>query len=1447
MTKVVCPDQATLKQLLLDQLSGSRAAELEEHLLQCENCIQAAETLTDSDSLAAAIRDSQDMNFDEDTDPALAEVIQRACQMRPHVETLETDETLGLDQREQSPAPQFEASTTSGAVPFDPGDFDEPIDFLHPPQEPDELGRLGGYRVLQVMGVGGMGVVFRAEDPKLMRQIALKVMKPSAAASRSAKDRFLREAQATAAIEHDHIVSIFQVGEDGNVPFIAMQYLRGESLQTRLKREGQLDQQEVLRIGREVASGLAAAHEQGLIHRDIKPDNIWMDEATGRAKVLDFGLARTAKDDSGLTRSGTVMGTPRYMAPEQAQAGEVDHRSDLFSLGSVLYHLASGRPPFRGGNITATLMAVAHEQQQPIATLCPKLHPEFCALVRGLLAKDPAQRPQSAAEVAERLAAIELHLQTEQAQSTAEVLPPAVDLAALPATVELESREVSPAPHATRRRTLPVALALGLFAALVAAAIFTFQTPSGTVEIEIPEGVDAKDISVAALQGGKVIEVADAANGWKIRLEDGKYQLELRGGQDNVKLDDQSVTVTRRDQKRVSIHYTRPGAPQPPGAGSKVPDSGQKPPVVGVKPADIGNKPPVAWQPGPPQLGSLIPRPAEFPGIHRWHVAASPYETHDSKASLSPDGKHLAAYSKNGFLRVMDLDTGLASWSCRGQIFAACVWSPDSKWIATSESQGGEQVVRLMQVGTSKSLTLKGHTSFIRSIAWSPDGSWVASAGDDKTVRLWQLDGTPGPMLQGHTDHVQAVTWSPDGKWIASASMDKTVRLWQIDGTAGPVFEGHTAAVLDVDWSPDGKLLASVGHDHVARIWQPDGVSGPVIKVPGGFIHVAWSPNSSYLAVGGGVGVVNIYSKEGRPVTERLIVSRYGLSSLIWSPDSKRICAAASDLTVKWFDVNGKLGAANKLPSVVTSYSGYNRNPVAWTPDGTSLALGCLDGTVRILATHGMQQRLLQSPVGYMGQGPPVKWSPDGRWLAVGQDNPGSKLAVQLWGSDGAKGPSLTIEERSGPAILAWSPDSRWLARGGTDGRIGLWEVDGTRGPVLAAHESMVSGLAWSPSGDRLASVSRNDKFLRLWQPDGTPGLSTELDNPGYAVAWSPDGQQIATLNGQNIQIWQSELKLVRSIPVRGLNYTMAWTRDWSRVAVGHHSGVAGGAVYAADGRLQAKLYGAVASLAWDRSGEQLAAVIANEAAEGIKSLQVFHTPQGKVNPQWVALPFSDGETLVFSPAGQLLHGPDDVDRHVTYVVEKPTGKLETMPHAEFLQRTTLAAHPRAVKCVLDLGGTIKLANEDKVWTDDDVRTLEDLPQIDHEAEVDLHDNKHLDDAAVALIVEMPQLARLDLSGTRLTSNGLKHLAAVTHAKHLDFSNTSINSAGLAYLTGLTKLETLALRNTRIFGIAVGHLRQLKTLKHLDLRDTDFVAAEIEELKKALPDCQLLTGPSAKR
>jgi serine/threonine protein kinase len=279
--------------------------------------------------------------------------------------------------------------------------------FLGRPQQPGELGRLGAYRVLRVLGHGGMGVVFEAEDLQLRRRVALKAMLPELAADETSRQRFLREAQSAAAVEHDHIVSIYQVGEDRGVPYIAMPFLKGESLEQRLARQPPLAFHDVVRIGKETAAGLAAAHQRGLIHRDIKPANLWLEAETNRVKILDFGLARAATDTAHLTQAGAIVGTPAYMAPEQVGGLPLDARCDLFSLGCVLYELSTGELPFKGRDAISTLMAVATENPKPPSKLNPSLPREFSDLVMHLLAKSPADRPRSAEALFETLIGID--------------------------------------------------------------------------------------------------------------------------------------------------------------------------------------------------------------------------------------------------------------------------------------------------------------------------------------------------------------------------------------------------------------------------------------------------------------------------------------------------------------------------------------------------------------------------------------------------------------------------------------------------------------------------------------------------------------------------------------------------------------------------------------------------------------------------------------------------------------------------------------------------------------------------------------------------------------------------------------------------------------------------------------------------------------------------------
>jgi serine/threonine protein kinase len=228
------------------------------------------------------------------------------------------------------------------------------LNFLQPSARPDSLGRIGHYEVLEILGRGGYGIVFKAFDEVLQRVVALKVLAPVIAATSPARKRFLREARSSAQIRHENVVQVYAV-EEQPLPYLVMEFIPGETLQSRLDRTGPLEAPEIVRLGRQIAEGLAAAHATGLIHRDIKPGNVLIERGPqGRVKITDFGLARTA-DDASLTQSGVLAGTPMYMAPEQAKGETLDHRADLFSLGSVLYTVATGRPPFRASTIFAVL------------------------------------------------------------------------------------------------------------------------------------------------------------------------------------------------------------------------------------------------------------------------------------------------------------------------------------------------------------------------------------------------------------------------------------------------------------------------------------------------------------------------------------------------------------------------------------------------------------------------------------------------------------------------------------------------------------------------------------------------------------------------------------------------------------------------------------------------------------------------------------------------------------------------------------------------------------------------------------------------------------------------------------------------------------------------------------------------------------------------------------
>jgi hypothetical protein len=367
-----CPPVSRLKDLLAERLRSEERARLTAHLEICSACQHRLEGLTAGQKSWAGLA-SKLSERPPSPEPALQKVMAR----------------LKEDKQE-----------VTHDEPAFAGDL--PLGFLSPTDKPGQLGRLERYEVLEEIGRGGMGVVLKAFDPSLHRVVAIKVLAPQLATSGVARKRFLREAKAAAAVTHDHIVTIHAVDEANGLPYLVMQYIAGQSLQDRLDKEGPLELAEILRIGMQTASGLAAAHGHGIVHRDIKPANILLEDGVQRVKITDFGLAR-AMDDASLTQSGFVAGSPLYMAPEQARGEALDHRADLFSLGSVLYTMCTGRPPFRAANTLAVLRRVSEDAPRPIRETNPEIPDWLSEVVDKLLAKEPGERYQSAGEVVEVL------------------------------------------------------------------------------------------------------------------------------------------------------------------------------------------------------------------------------------------------------------------------------------------------------------------------------------------------------------------------------------------------------------------------------------------------------------------------------------------------------------------------------------------------------------------------------------------------------------------------------------------------------------------------------------------------------------------------------------------------------------------------------------------------------------------------------------------------------------------------------------------------------------------------------------------------------------------------------------------------------------------------------------------------------------------------------------
>jgi serine/threonine protein kinase len=744
-----CPDAARLKGLLESSLPEAEQNVLVGHLDSCTGCQHSLEEIA-----AGGAPVSESVRLAERDQPPADSAYWTALRQLEGQRVPDERTIPDPDRR---------------------GGEDVSLNFLQPAEDPQFLGRLAHFDVASVLGRGGMGIVLKAFDGCLQRPVALKVLDPEVADNEVARTRFCREARAAAAITHENVIAIHQVDreEGSDLPFLVMQLVTGMSLQERLDRGGPLEVREILRIGMQTAAGLHAAHAQGLIHRDIKPANILLEEGLGSVKLTDFGLARAAEDVK-LTQTGFVAGTPLYMAPEQARGEPVDHRSDLFSLGSVMYAMCTGRPPFEGSTPFVVLRQVTEVDPRPIQEINPTIPDYLVEVIERLLAKDPTDRFQSAAEVSQLLGEYVARLpQSTPATSTRRVARPG-----------------RRGPWWKDSRFWAVAALLPLVSLgvlfLTEWAGLTHLLPArsaGDRPVIPGETVSPQARTFLNGNAGPVWSVAFSPDGKTLAMG----------------IDDGSVKLWHPEA----------------GRGVRLTLTGHTGPVWSLSFSPSGKTLATASDDGTVKL--LDPATGEERKTLR---LGTPVRA----VAFSPDGKLLVTGNRNGAVRIWDVATGTEPVKTKGHtgVVVAVAFSPNGKLVA---SASGDKTVKLWHAATGREqLPLQGHTGGVYSVAFSPDGKTVASGGWDKTVRLWDVGtGENLATLRGHTQDVWAVAFSPDGRTLASAGEDRTVKLWDVVARQErATLHGHTGSLYTVAFAHDGSTLASAGRDGTARLWDPD-------------------------------------------------------------------------------------------------------------------------------------------------------------------------------------------------------------------------------------------------------------------------------------------------------------------------------------------------------------------------------------------------------------------------------------------------------------------------------------------------------------------------------------------------------------------------------------------------------------------------------------------------